>query len=114
MKSSDCCASAMKVPGMDSSQMAAMNGRAAVTADHSVRVTAAQCAPAPDWAIPEFIVRSEGTFDGSPLLTRDFHPALAWNWCADLFSANTPLLLLVEETPPRLLLSDPLSLVLRI
>jgi len=117
-KSSDCCATqlkttAMKMPGMDSSQMAGMES-SAVTADAWVAVTATRCAPGSDSEIPEFIVRSEGSFDARPLLHPGFHPALAWNWDAGISSSATSALPLVEGRPPRLLLSDPLSFVLRI
>jgi hypothetical protein len=112
-KGSGCCASAMKMPGMDSSQMASMNG-AADAADHSVVLTTTGCASVPDSEYPEFLVRSEGTFDESLLLTRDIHPALNSDWGANLFSSGTPALLLVEGKPLRILLSDQLSIVLRI
>jgi hypothetical protein len=112
-KSTDCCASAMKMPGMDSSQMESMEG-GAVAADRWVAVASTQCAPVPDSQIPEVLVRSEGTFDGSLQPTRDIHPALALNGGANVFSFETAALLLVEETPPRALRSDPLSVVLRI
>jgi hypothetical protein len=111
-KGSDCCASATKMPGMDSSQMESMTD-APVSADRSVAVTATRCAPVPGSEIPEFLVRSEGAFDGSPLLARDIHP-LTSNCGADLFSSVNSAVLLVEGTPPRILLSDPLSVVLRI
>jgi hypothetical protein len=117
-ESSDCCASAMKMPGMDSSQIESSQMEsvtvAALNADHWVALTATQCAPSSDSEILAFLVRSEGSFDGSLLFTRDVHPALARNWDADLFSGVTPALLLVDGTSPRISLSDPLSLVLRI
>jgi hypothetical protein len=117
-KGSDCCASemrtpGMKMPGMNSSQMESMNG-APLSANHWVAVTATRCAPDSDSEIPEFAVRSEGVFDGSFLLARDFHSAIAWNWGADLFSSVNSAVPLVEETPPRSLLSHPFSFVLRI
>src|SRR5277367_2222480 len=85
-KGSNCCASAMKMPGMDTSQMESSQMEsmisAAVTADHWIAFTAIQCAPSSDSEIPAFLVRSEGSFDGSLLLTRNVHPALARNWDA--------------------------------
>ena len=109
-KGSDCCASAMKMPGMDSSQMESMDA----PANDWVVITAIHCASAPDSEIPEFVVRSEGAFDGSPLLARNIHPALASNWSADLFSSFNPAVPLVEGAPPGLFLSPPSSTVLRI
>jgi hypothetical protein len=98
---------------MDSSQMAAMTG-AAIVADSAIAITATDCGPAPDSEIPAFVVRVEVTFDGSLPLARDIHPALASNFGVDMSPSVAPALLLGEGTPPRLLLSDPLSLVLRI
>ncbi len=87
-KGSDCCAAqlkpstmktaAMAMPGMDSSRMAAMTG-AAVVADSAIAITATDCGPASDSEVPAFVVRSEGAFDGSPLLTREIHSVLALN-----------------------------------
>jgi hypothetical protein len=122
-KRTDCCATsmekrAMKMPGMDSSEMAAMmdTARAADSsvANPSLVVAATRCASVPSSESSEFFVQNEGAFDGSLLLTRDFHPALAWNLGAGESSSVTTALLLVEDTPPRLLLCDSLSLVLRI
>jgi hypothetical protein len=112
-KGSDCCASAMKMPGMECSQMESTMG-AAVSADHRVAITPTLCAPVPGSEFPGFLVQSEGTFDGRLLLTQDFHPWLTSNLDADLFSSGNAAVPLIEETPPRLLLSDPLSIVLRI
>ena len=113
-KSSDCCAAAMKMPEMNSSQMESMLGGGPATADHWVAVTATRCVPVPDSEIAEFLVRNEWTFDGSLLLTRDSPSALAWNWGLDLRSSETTAVLLVEGRPPRIPLSDPFPVVLRI
>jgi hypothetical protein len=117
-KGSDCCAAqvkttAMKMPGMNSSQMESMMG-AAFAADQSIAVTTSQCWPVSDSEVPQFLVRGESAFDGSPVLTRSDHDALVWNRGDGFSSSSTLALILVEGRPPRLFLPDSLPVVLRI
>jgi hypothetical protein len=113
-KASGCCASAMKMPGMDSSEMKLMDGGAAVAADRWVAATATRCAPVSESEVPEFLIRSQGAFDGSVLLTQDLHSAVARDRDASTFSSVTSDLLLVEAAPPEIFFSRPSSTVLRI
>jgi hypothetical protein len=117
-KSSDCCAAAINMPGMDSSRMnsSGMGSMAGVAteADHSVALTAVDCDPALESEIPAYLLRSEGNFDGSPLRTREIHSALVWNLTSDLSASGAPVFLLVEGRPPRISPLDPLTVILRI
>jgi hypothetical protein len=101
------------MPGMNSSQMESMM-RDAVNADHSVEMTATDCSPALNSELPEFLVRNEGSFDGSLLAARKINSALVWNLETEASASATSALLLVEGRPPRISLSDPLFFILRI
>jgi hypothetical protein len=107
----DCCVSAMKMAGMESSEMASMDS-APVT---DVRVAAvAQCAMAPVGEAPEFVVRSEVSFERDLLPAQGQLPALAGTRYAELSVAATSPSFFVYKTLPELFLFDPLSVSLRI
>ncbi len=110
-KGSGCCVSAMKMAGMESSEMDSMDS-APVT---DVRVApVAECAMTPVGEAPEFVVRSEVSFERDLLPAQDQLPALAGTRPGELSFAAAPSLFFVYKTPPKLFLFDPLSVSLRI
>ena len=114
-KITDCCAAltkstAMKMPGMDSSQMESMTGNPVM----DVGVAAADaCAMVPADDAPEFIVRSESSVERDLLPGQNQLPALAGTRGEELVVAASPSFF-VYKTPPKLFFFDPLSVSLRI
>jgi hypothetical protein len=110
-KGPDCCVAAMKMAGMESSEMASMDGAPVV----DVRVAAvAECAMAPVGESPVFVVRSEVSLERDLLPAQDRLPALAGIRYVEPSAAASPPSFFLYKTPPKLLLFDPLSVSLRI
>jgi hypothetical protein len=110
-KGSHCCVSAMKMAGMESSEMASMDGAPVV----DVGVAAiAECAMAPVGEVPVFVVRSKVSFERDLLPAQDRLPALARTRYAELSVAEASSSLFIYKTPPKLFLFDPLFVSLRI
>ena len=112
---SGCCPSAMKMTGMGESGTASMNSAPVIESRFfEGRFAAiAECAMAPVGEGPEFVVRSEVSFERDLLPAQDQLPALAGIPYAEL-SASAPPSFFVYKTPPKLFRFDPLSVSLRI
>ena len=120
-KGSGCCVSAMKMAGMGESKMASMDGAPVMNAAPVIDsrffdgrfAAVAECAMAPVGEGPEFVVRSEVSFERDLLPALDQLPALAGTRYAEL-SAAAPPSFFICKTPPKLFLFDPLLVSLRI
>jgi hypothetical protein len=115
-KGSGCCPSAMKMARMGASAMASMDSAPVIDSRFLyARVAAtAECAMAPVGDGPEFVVRSEVSFERDLLSAQDELPALAGTRYAELSVGAAPASFFVYRTPPKLFLFDPLSVSLRI
>jgi hypothetical protein len=121
-KGSGCCVSAMKMAGMGESKMASMDGapvmNAAPVIDSRVfdgRFAAvAECAMAPIGEGPEFVVRSEVSFERDLLPALDHLPALAGSRYGELSGVAAPPWFFICNAPPKLFLFDPLLVSLQI
>jgi hypothetical protein len=115
-KGSGCCVSAMKMAGMGESKMASMDGAPVMSgAPVDGRVAAiAECAMTPVGEGPEFVVRSEVSFERDLLPVRDQLPALAGTRCAELSGVAAPPWFFICNAPPKLFLFDPLLVSLQI
>ena len=120
-KGSGCCVSWMKMAAMGESGMTSMD--AAPVMDGALVMNAAavngrfaaitECAMAPVGGGPEFVVRSEVSFERDLLTAQDQLPALAGIRYAELSAVAAPPSF-IYKTPPKLFLFDPLSVSLRI
>ena len=126
-KGSGCCASEMQMVGM---KMAGMGESGMTSMDSAPVMNAApvidsrfldgrfaaftECAMAPVGEGPEFVVRSEVSFERDLLSAQDELPALAGTRYAELSVGAAPASFFVYRTPPELFLFDPLSVSLRI
>jgi len=109
-KASGCCAAAMTMPGMDASPMVAMKSDGADSSFAAV----AECAMGPVREAPEFVVRSEVSFEQDLLAAQGQLPALAAMQYTELSAAAAPPSFFIYKTPPKFLLFDPISVSLRI
>lgn len=105
-KSSDCCASAMKMPGMDGMEMAASGDglRAASPPE--------QCSVRQGTEVLEFVVPDAGIGDSRAVLTIEDHPAVT-NRSAEI-SLSEDVDFFLDRNPPGSFLTDPLTVLLRI
>jgi hypothetical protein len=110
--SADCCAQAMKMPGMDAPQMRAMS-RAPEIDVQNLGVFDSHCAPILQSEAMEFALPAAGGVDGSIRLVSNDSSAPA-DQNAVIFSRDGLHLFLVDGTPPKIPLSDCLPAVLRI
>lgn len=114
-KGSGCCASemqmvGMKMAGMGESKVASMDSAPAMNGFAAI----AECAMAPVSEGPEFVVRSEVSFERDLEPAQDQPPALAGTRYAEFFAATGSPSFFIYKIPPGLFLFDPLSVSLRI
>jgi hypothetical protein len=113
MKKEACCPPSMKMPGMDLSQVGAMDG-AAIISGHCVVAQATQCALAPGGETWEFLGRDEGAFEGKLLPARDQLLDSHRSQNAQIIFSEGAHSFVIERTHVGPFLSNPLFTVLRI
>lgn len=111
-KSAECCTQAMKMPGMNATQMKAISSTPDMDGQRFC-ASARPCSPVPESEVVEVALPIAGSVDGKIRLASDHYPAFATPDAATSSSDATPLFL-VDGTRPKILLSDRLPIILRI